>query len=136
KTTRQHTHKLSLVREIAALAAALAVGLCTHPAAAAPTDSPPSPAKIRTGGIYFEPNVGQSPASVQFLARGTAENLALTDRGLLLQRQGQPVLDLEFAGASNLVPSGVARLPGVSHYRVGDDARHWHSDVPHFERLS
>jgi len=84
---------------------------------------------------FFEPNLGQAPASVRFLSRGAAQNLLVADDGLWFRQPGGERLGLTFAGAAKLVPAGTDRLPGVSSYHLGTRAVPSGSTVPHFGRL-
>jgi hypothetical protein len=86
-------------------------------------------------GVYFEPNRGQAPASVRFLARGAGETAALTaQRARLLRRDGS-LVSVEFAGARDVLAEGEAALGGVSHYAFGRDPKRWLRGVPHYARV-
>jgi hypothetical protein len=115
---------------IASMIAPLATGTAKAAAPAAPV-TPHADA-----GVYFEANVGQAPPSVRYVSRGGSQKLLVTDKGLLLRREGQPGVGLQFVGAGRLAPIGQERLPGVSNYRRGADPRQWQSGVPHFGRLA
>lgn len=78
--------------------------------------------------ICFEPNVGQAPAGVKFLTRGSTASLTAT--GAVLEGGGQPV-KLQFVGASGTArASGITELPGRSNYLIGNDPSKWRTDVP------
>jgi uncharacterized protein (TIGR03437 family) len=85
--------------------------------------------------LTFEPNVGQSPATVPFLARGNGYSLALTPDSVLFLAEGKPVR-MSLHGA-NPKAAGKGELPraSTSNYFRGADARQWKSGVPHFGRV-
>ena len=83
--------------------------------------------------VFFEPNLGQAPASVRFLSRGATQNLLVTDEGLWFQHSGGERVGLTFAGAGKIDPKGADQLPGVSHYYLGAGSAP--SGVPHFGRF-
>ncbi len=94
----------------------------------------------------FEPNQGQTDASVRFIARGGGYGLFLTEREAVLSlhapaaaKNAPPkssVVRMTLAGA-NLHPevSGTALLPGKSNYFIGNDASKWRRNVPQFGRV-
>jgi hypothetical protein len=102
--------------------------------------------------LHFEPNQGQAPASVQFLARGAGYGFFLggTEARLVLRagdgpkasRGGGPidtvpaVVRLRILGG-NPEPeaAGLEELAGKSHYFRGNDPRAWRTDVPHYARV-
>jgi hypothetical protein len=74
--------------------------------------------------VSFEPNRGQSAASVRFLASGPRCGLFLTDRGAVLSLgSGRSVLSMRFIGAGSPEVAGVARLPGVANYIAAHRSR-------------
>jgi hypothetical protein len=104
-------------------------------------------------GLAFEPNVGQTAAPVQFLARGGRGTLFFTPREIVLalesgrgratrrglgpasfgslSPQGAPVLRMHFVGASAApAVAGATRLPGMVNYFLGRDRTKWRTDVP------
>ena len=99
--------------------------------------------------IRFETNVGQSDASVKFLARGKGYTMFLTANEsviVLAQRQAKaldtaPQADAEivrmgFVGAA-VKPSmvGLQPLPGISNYFIGSDPDQWHTDIISFAKV-
>ena len=70
--------------------------------------------------LVFEPNHGQAPAQVQWIARGSGYQLFLTING------GRP-----WRSVAGLEPTG-----GTSNYFIGDDPKGWHTGIPHYARLS
>lgn len=112
--------------------------------------------------LRFEANDGQTNRQVKFLARGDGYNLFLTSQEAVLTLRGnqkmgaadadaanreniQPagqsqesraVLRMKLAGA-NPVPlvQGCDKLPGRSHYFIGNDPRQWRTDIPHYGRI-
>jgi hypothetical protein len=101
--------------------------------------------------VAFEPNVGQSDASVRFLARGSGVTVFFTDTGavVLLERRKktqtdsragevvQTSLRMRMDGARPpRKTEGLERLPGVSNYYLGNDPSQWHAGVPQYARMA
>ena len=83
--------------------------------------------------ISFEPNVGQAPAGVKFLTRGSAA--ALTSTGAVLGGGATPVT-LDFVGASTASrAAGAGELPGKANYLTGNDPSKWRTNVPTYESV-
>lgn len=94
--------------------------------------------------LLFEPNLGQAPSEVRFLARGPQYSILLADQELVL------ILQPNQTGNSAALPSSaVLRLrwlgsqPGsrfegeeqqasYSNYFRGSDPARWHTRIPHF----
>ena len=99
--------------------------------------------------LAFEPNLGQAPNEVKFLAHGggyglylnsTSAVLALTSPSRRARRSGEnvgsSVVAMRFGGAQkNPEVSAVGRLPGRSNYFIGRDPAGWLTDVAQFSRV-
>ncbi len=98
--------------------------------------------------LRFEPNVGQSDASVQFLARGKGYTLFLTpSESVIVLSPGQTsarnttsknaeVVRMRYVGAAtNPRMQGVQTLPGISNYFIGNDPGQWHTDIVSFAKV-
>ena len=94
----------------------------------------------------FEPNQGQTDASVRFIARGGGYGLFLTEREAVLSlhapadaKNEQPkssVVRMTLAGANpHPEVSGTAMLPGKSSYFIGNDPAKWRRNIPQFGRV-
>lgn len=95
--------------------------------------------------IHFEPNVGQTDASVDFVARG--DNYALFLRGneavlSLNTRTGKKhtgradVVKMTLAGANDQPRAvGLDETEGKSNYFTGNDPAKWHTNVAHYEKV-
>jgi len=96
--------------------------------------------------LHFEPNQGQTDASVKFLARGDGYTLYLTNTEAVMafdqeepgdeseaRANSRTVLRMQLIGAA-IQPhiKGHARLPGVSNYFVGKESQSWQTAVPHY----
>jgi len=107
--------------------------------------------------VSYEPNVGQAPAGVSYVARGGGMTALISPTGaaLVLARPTRPlaadvhsplgsatalsataplsvsVVRLDWLG-STIAPSVTpgAPLPGVANYVIGNDPRAWHTGVP------
>jgi len=104
--------------------------------------------------LAFEPNQGQTDASVKFLARGNGYTLFLTPSEIVLglshqdhgagkgtttqTEQGRSpeapaVVRLGFIGAnSNSLITGQEPLPTKVNYFIGNDPSQWHNAIPTF----
>jgi len=111
---------------------------------------PPAPAaRLRVQTNYaslplaFEQNQGQTDAQVKYMARGDGYILFLTgdDAVFSLQSASKNSASITRRGAAptknheRRAPASDL-LPGKSNYFLGSDPRKWHSDVPHYARVS
>ncbi|HLK22064.1 MAG TPA: SBBP repeat-containing protein [Bryobacteraceae bacterium] len=80
---------------------------------------------------YFEPNVGQSHASVQFLSRGVYLG---SDRAAIQTDDDGPVV-MTLSGARVVRAEGLDLQPGITSYFLGNDPGKWRSGVPHYARV-
>jgi hypothetical protein len=114
-----------------AIAALLALAVCTVPTVAAPA-ALPGPA------LAFVPNVGQFPPDVRFQALAGEATLFFTSRELVVVRgQGGEIAvqRLDLTGAAGGLPTARRRLPGVFHYLRGRPEQ-WRTDVPRFAEIN
>ncbi len=137
-------------------AAPATLAAASTPAAGAAGDAAPAPSTAAFLQAYgrtqlaFEPNMGQTDPSVNFLSHGPGFETFLTNGGAVLElaqpaAQAQPgqapvpstaapdVLTLSFAGGDT-APQMYAtdQLPSVSNYFTGDDPSKWIADVPNY----
>ena len=91
--------------------------------------------------LMFEANLGQSDASVKFLARGAGYGLFLTNNEAVLalrraSSSGAAVVRMKLANANpQAAVVGAEELPGKSNYFIGNDPEKWQRDVPQFARV-
>jgi len=90
--------------------------------------------------LSFEANQGQTDPTVSFVSRGPGYTLFLTPtEAVLALRQpdkGTRVLRMKTAGATPAaMPAGVDRLPGRSHYFIGNDPAKWRTGIPTYARV-
>jgi uncharacterized protein (TIGR03437 family) len=104
--------------------------------------------------LYFEPNLGQTDARVQYLARAGGYTLFLTpgEAVMVLSRRNgsalrsprweppatleQVVVRMRIEGADRGAPAvGLERQPGISAYFLGNDPAQWRPEVPHYGRV-
>jgi len=98
--------------------------------------------------LRFEPNVGQSEAATQFVARGSDYTMLLTGTQMvmLLDDRANPksqdfksrtAVKMSLVSGSN---SGAVEqksiLPSVTNYYLGREARNWHTAVPNYGKVS
>jgi hypothetical protein len=82
--------------------------------------------------LRFEPNVGQAPASVKYVARGAGYGIALTEGGAILEFK-QALLRLSpVHGSPGTQLHAEQPQAGVSNYFIGNDRSKWHSNVPNY----
>jgi uncharacterized repeat protein (TIGR01451 family) len=93
--------------------------------------------------LIFEPNIGQSDASVKFLVHGAGYGLFLDSTGAILalqtasrsRKDGASVqlVRMNLVGASTAAKIfGTGLLPGKSNYFIGSDRSRWRSGVPQY----
>jgi uncharacterized protein (TIGR03437 family) len=109
-------------------------GICILVFTAAATASP----KISLP-VAFEPNLGQTDATVKYLARANSGTLWLTEEGAVLavsKKSATSYMKLRFEGA-NRSAAMEAEEPqqGISNYFVGNDPAQWRAKIPHFGRV-
>ena len=128
-----------------------------HPGAKTGTPSPESPRRAPDEHfnlpLTFEPNQGQTDATVQFLAHGAGYSLFLAPGQVALnlerQQPARPAADrppvpvavdtvrMTLAGAnSEAKVVGVGRQTGVVSYFIGNDPTHWRSGIPTYAKVS
>jgi glucose/arabinose dehydrogenase/photosystem II stability/assembly factor-like uncharacterized protein len=105
--------------------------------------TPAVPVHLR---LSFEANRGQADRQVKFLARGQGHTLFLTSSEAVLtlappqlaehEQQGTATLRLRVVGAQpDPVIEALEEIPTRSHYFIGRDPAHWHTDIPHYSRV-
>jgi len=96
-------------------------------------------ASVALFGFVFEPNQGQAPAPVQFVARGPAWQLFLTPAEAVWRIRGAAgawaSLRMRWPGAWSVSPRGIEPTQGKSHYFVGSEGAQWRTNIPHFSRV-
>jgi Cep192 domain 4/Beta-propeller repeat/HYDIN/CFA65/VesB-like, Ig-like domain len=98
--------------------------------------------------LSFEANHGQTDSRVKFLARGQNYTLFLTEHDAVLAlRSGKPgharqqepastIVRLRLLGsASAALVTGQSKLLGTSNYFLGNDPRHWHTNIPNYAQV-
>jgi hypothetical protein len=93
--------------------------------------------------LNFEANQGQADGQVKYSARGHGYTLFLTSRAAVLSlrdgRAGHPAtaclrMILQGAAATPVI-RGEEKLPGQSHYFLGNDPGKWRMHVPTYARV-
>jgi hypothetical protein len=91
--------------------------------------------------VPFEPNAGQAPADVKYVARGRGYALYLTQTGATIalappKENRRELIRMEFEGASrDAQVVGAAPQTGKSNYFLGNDPSRWYRDVPQFGKV-
>jgi hypothetical protein len=121
-------------------AASLALVLAGLPGCARNQAAPPERPGPSTVPLHFEPNLGQAPAEVRYLARGSGYHVALADDGARIELRGAAgatQLRVRPVGASPLArAAGREELPGKVHHLVGRDPAAWRAGVPTYARVA
>ncbi|HWP84784.1 MAG TPA: SBBP repeat-containing protein [Terriglobia bacterium] len=122
---------------------AAAAGLLTFPIA--PPHARKASQSVAFGvPLYFEANRGQAADDVEFLAVGSRGVLYLTNQeavfALRPEKDPRPGsiswVRMRFAGANPAAQIlGEQKLPGRSHYFVGNNPAKWRTDVPQYARV-
>lgn len=107
-----------------------------HAALPRPELADPRPPRPRPGTV-FEPNLGQAPSDVLFVARGRGftATLRAADVVMRLGDRGNRTLRMSLLGADPASAVGVRRLPGTVNYLLGNDPDAWRTGVPTYERV-
>lgn len=155
---------LLLLVMLAASRSGVAGSRARPPATAQQPEAVLSPAQPRAAAaqlpLSFEPNVGQTDADVQFLARGRGYSLALTADAAVFALRALPAeptpraawddrpsalpvptpgtaLRLQLLGATATAPAvGLDLLPGRANYFLGANPRQWYTDLPTYARVA
>jgi hypothetical protein len=89
--------------------------------------------------LTFEPNRGQAPEAVRYLAQrsGYTVHLMETEAVLYLESaSARNVLRARLEGANPAaLMRGLEPLRSTSNYLIGNDPRKWHRAIPHFGRV-
>jgi hypothetical protein len=91
--------------------------------------------------LAFEPNRGQAPSQVKFVAHSGPRSVFLTAGGTTLLLPGarsseRLALQLKLLGANSMAETvGVDPLPGQTNYFVGNDPQHWQAGIPQYARV-
>jgi hypothetical protein len=98
--------------------------------------------------LSFEANRGQTDSRVKYLARGQNYTLFLTEHEAVLalrsgksgraaqQSSASTTIRLRLLGsASSGLVTGQSKLRGTSNYFLGNDPRHWHTNIPNYAQV-
>jgi hypothetical protein len=92
--------------------------------------------------LVFEPNRGQAPEQVKWIARASGYLLFITIDGVTMilpndAADAYSTVRMKLTGSRPL-DTGVGLEPtgGVSNYFLGSDPNTWHKDIPQYSRLS
>ncbi len=141
------------IAELPALFSSRVAGIAPLESKAAPARAVAQTRRV-SRPLGFEPNRGQSASQVRFLARTSAYNLFLTDRGAVISMterapRSAPVPHASFnknatgdsvwiemrGGSSHPQMAAVEQLPGHINYLIGRDRSGWHQNVPIYGRV-
>ena len=110
-------------------------------------------AKLMSVPLSFEPNQGQSAATVQFLSRGSGYALFLAPGQVVLNLERQQPASAAAPGQTPRAASadtvrmsliganaksdaiGLAPQPGVVSYFIGNDPKNWRSGIPTYGKV-
>ena len=139
---RVSSGRLLLAFAVVLTAAAAVLALGSKPFA--PAHHPEPRAAFTSAPLAFEPNHGQTDAPVKFLARGAGYGLFLTSDQAVLKLEhfsgrhpSTDVVQMALAGANPNPQVGASdQLPGKSNYIIGNNPAQWHSNIPHYARVT
>lgn len=92
--------------------------------------------------LAFEPNIGQTNAAVNYLARGPGYTVWLTPTESVLSLQNASaasgnVLSMELVGANAAsVAQGQNQLTGVTNYLIGNNPSQWLTNIPNYAQVT
>jgi hypothetical protein len=138
-TIRSHGGKALL----ALFVGALANGMSSDALAAEPTSSTAQRTSIAGLPLNFEQNLGQAPQQVQYLARGPAYTIAITEQGAALTLGGRAraaespqMIRLRVHGANQAsIPTAEDQLPGRVNYFIGNDPSQWRTNIATYNKV-
>ena len=86
--------------------------------------------------LFFEPNCGQAPSEVRFLARGHDMSLLLEDRAAVLRLPSSEVR-MRLTGTARGIQAiePLDPLPGTSSYFIGNKPAAWRTGIPQTGRI-
>jgi hypothetical protein len=85
--------------------------------------------------ISFEPNVGQAPADVPFVARIRGATALLSSQRAIVLRPSSAPVTLKLAAAARVDGEGEERLPGTVSHMAGNDPSAWRTGAPTWGRV-
>lgn len=92
--------------------------------------------KIGNIRLSFEPNTGQAPAEVRYLARGSSYTLYLTAAEAVLAAPKQAAVREKLSNANRSARiAGEVEQGSISNYLVGNDPAKWQTSIPNYERV-
>src|SRR5579872_2847187 len=91
--------------------------------------------KWATIPLSFEPNTGQAPAEVRYVARGSSYTLYLAGEEMVLTRRHQAPLRMKLLGAHpGAGIAGESQQDSTTNYFIGNDPSKWRTSVPNYGR--
>ncbi|HKW19020.1 MAG TPA: SBBP repeat-containing protein [Terriglobales bacterium] len=115
----------------------------SHSSGSQSANSPQIRAVFARLPMSFEPNQGQTDASVKFLAHGNGYGFYLLSSEAVLTlpartKSGlhQTGVEMRLEGANhNAELEGAEQLPGHSNYFIGNDPTRWRRNIPQFAKV-
>ena len=101
--------------------------------------SPPAVGRIGIP-LVCEPNQGQAPSEALFIARGSGYNVrffrgAIEIDAVLPDSSVRRLRMIPFSGNRSAHVEAETRLPGRSHYLLGNDSARWRTNVAHYKSI-
>jgi hypothetical protein len=91
--------------------------------------------------LAFEPNQGQWPRGVRFVARGPGYTLFLTGHAAVVEMRnaagtGLSSIRMRYLGAASATRVvGIGKQVGTVNYLIGRNRRSWHTGIPTYARV-
>jgi uncharacterized protein (TIGR03437 family) len=98
--------------------------------------------KLLQAPLNFEPNQGQASSTVQFFSRGSGFALLLSPGKVALNLQRQPPASPDSVGmtligaSTEVTPAGLAPLPGIVNYFIGNDPKKWRTGIRTYGKVA
>jgi hypothetical protein len=130
-----HKSLLASLAGSALLAAQLAPVASAHNTYPGAHPSTPGDAPYAQLALAFEPNLGQMPDAIDFVARGRGYSIGVSPTTAVLGL-GDAEVHMQVVGAQAQPPLATDELDGKVNYLLGSDPAGWRTDVPTFGHVS
>ncbi len=85
--------------------------------------------------FHFEPNMGQTDASVRYVAKARGIGIYVTSSETVFALPGGDSVRMKISGARNGRLEPEEKLPGEVNYLIGNDPRKWRTRIPRYAKL-
>ena len=85
--------------------------------------------------LVFEPNQGQAPANVRWIATPARADVSAFTRPVAPQGVKSSVVKMQLAGSGAWKGDGGSPTGGISNYYLGNSPANWHRKIPHYAQV-